>query len=399
MTSLELLELLGNVRDPYVADAQTPAQKKLSLRRPLLVAAVAALMLLLVGCTVAYVSGWFTEYFSARSDAPLSAEQIEYIQENEQIIQQTQAVGDWTVELKSAITDGETGYVLFTVTAPNDVDLEGYFIGTYGDAYVSPGNYSHNRNPKRSLIVASTGWSDPELNFMWQESGSWKADSDGLPNTLNYIVETRIERVHPSKPMLLEEPFGPDVTFTVTFDDFTLEYTDPEIQKKIDEKYAGMTDYMVEPEDLVGLHKSELLIENEWKFTIPFNEVNTKPVELITGEPAMTWGIVSWKLDDEPVFYETASGMAPVKITSFLLNPFGATITYEFEEPAYNAFIAYEKRFGYTDRYIYAIMKDGRQIALRTDSTGDKLKADTPIVLSEVDHILLGSGEQLLMPE
>ena len=91
--------------------------------------------------------------------------------------------------------------------------------------------------------------------------------------------------------------------------------------------------------------------------------------------------------------------MAPVKITSFLLNPFGAAITYEFEKPAYNAFIAYEKHFGYTDRFVYAVMKDGSQIALRTDLTGDKLKADTPIVLSEVDHILLGSGEQLFMPE
>lgn len=399
MTSMELLELLNNVKDSYVADARTPVQKVRTLRRPLLIAAILALMLLLVGCTVAYVNGWFTDFFSARSEEPLSPEQIEYIQENEQIIQETQAMGDWTVELKSAITDGETGYILFTVTAPNDVDLEGYFNGKYGDAYVSPGNYSHNRNPHRVLIVASTGWSDPELNFMWQEGGSWKVDNDGLSNTLNYMVETRIERVYPNKPMLLEEPFGPDVTFTVTFDDFTLEYTDPEIQKKIDEKYAGMTDYMVEQEDLVGLHKSELLVENEWKFTIPFNEVTTKPVELITGEPVMTWGIVSWKLDDEPLFYETASGMAPVKITSFLLNPFGATITYEFEEPAYNAFIAYEKRFGYTDRFIYAVMKDGSQIALHTDSTGDKLKAETPIVLSEVDHILLGSGEKLFMPE
>lgn len=399
MTSMELLELLGSVKDSYVAEARTPVQKARTLRRPLLVAALIALALLLVGCTVAYVSGWFTDFFAARSEDPLSPEQIEYIQENEQIIQQTQAIGDWTVELKSAITDGETGYVLFTVTAPNDVDLEGYFKGKYGDSYVSPGNYSHNRNPKRSLIVASTGLSDPELNFMWQEGGSWKDDNDGLPNTLNYIVETRIERVYPSKPMLLEEPFGPDVTFTVTFDDFTLEYNDPEIQKKIDEKYADMTDYMVEQEDLVGLHKSELLIENEWKFTIPFNEVNTKPVELITGEPAMTWGIVSWKLDDEPLFYKTASGIAPVKITSFLLNPFGATITYEFEEPAYDAFIAYEKRFGYTDSFVYAVLKNGSQIAFHTDGTGNKLKAETPIVLSEVDHILLGSGETLPVPE
>ena len=399
MTSLELLELLGSVKDSYVADARMPVRKVRSFRRPLLIAAMIALALLLVGCTVAYVSGWFTDFFAARSEEPLSSEQIEYIQENEQIIQETQVKDDWMVELKSAITDGETGYILFSITAPEDIDLEGYHSGKYGEAYISPGNNSWGRDSHRALIVASTGWSDPERNFMWQQGGSWKADNDGLSNTLNYVVETRIERVYPNQPMLLEEPFGPDVTFTVTFDDFTLEYIDPEIQKKIDEKYAGMTDYMVEQEDLVGLHKSELLVDNEWKFTIPFNTVSTEPVELITGEPVMTWGIVSWKLDDDPLFYETASGMAAVKITSFKLNPFGATITYDFKEPAYNAFIAYEKHFGYTDRHVYAVMKDGSQIALRTDGTGDKLKAETPIVLTQVDHILLGSGEQLFMPK
>ncbi len=398
MTSMELLELLNNVNDNYIADARTPVKKQRSFRRPLLIAAIVALMLLLVGCTVAYVNGWFTDFFAARSDEPLSSEQIEYIQENEQIIQETQVKSNWMVELKSAITDGETGYVLFSVTAPKDIDLEGYHRGKYGEDYISPGNSSWGRNSSRALIVASTGWSDPELNFMWQEGGGWKADNDGLPNTLNYVVETRIERVYPNQPMLLEEPFGPDVTFTVTFDDFTLEYEDPKVRRKINEKYAGMTDYMVEQEDLVGLHKSEILADGEWKFTIPFNKVSTEPVELITNEPAMTWALVTWKLDDEPMFYKTGRGLEAVKITSFLLNPFGATVTYDFEDPVMGAFIEYQSMFGYTDRSIYAIMKDGSQIALHTDGTGDKLKADTPIVLSEVDHILLGSGEQLFMP-
>ena len=121
-------------------------------------------------------------------------------------------------------------------------------------------------------------------------------------------------------------------------------------------------------------------------------------MELITGEPAMTWGLVTWRLDDTPVFYETASGVAAVKITSFVLNPFGAKISYEFEEPAFSAFIEYQNHLGYTDRHVYAVMKDGSKIALHTHGSGDTLEAETPIVLSEVDHILLGSGEQLFMP-
>lgn len=399
MTSMELLELLGNVKDDYVVDARTPVAKRISFRRPLLIAAVVALMLLLVGCTVAYVNGWFTDFFAARSEDPLSPEQVEFIQEHEQIIQETQTKGDWTVELKSAITDGETGYVMFSVTAPTDIDLEGYRAGNYGDAYITPGNDSWGRNAHRSLIVDSTGWAHEEENYCWQEDGRWQADSDGKSNTLNYVIKLRCEKIYPDREILAENPFGGDAVFTVTFDDFTLEYEDPEVQKKIDEKYAGMTDYMVEPEDMAGLHKSEILADGEWKFTIPFNTISTEPVELITGDPVMTWALVTWKLDDEPMFYKTGSGLEAVKITSFLLNPFGATVTFAFEEPVIGAFIEYQSMFGYTDRNIYAVMKDGSQIPLHNDSIGTQLAAETPIVLDQVDHILLGSGEQLFMPE
>jgi len=56
MTSMELLELLGSVRDTYVVEAHQAIKKKpVPLRKALLIAAVIALTLLLVGCAVAYV--------------------------------------------------------------------------------------------------------------------------------------------------------------------------------------------------------------------------------------------------------------------------------------------------------------------------------------------------------
>lgn len=403
MTSMELLDLLGSVRDKYVVEAQSSAApvKRLSLKRIFLIAAVIALGLLLVGCTLAYVNGWFTDFFAARSEDPLSSEQIEFIQEHEQVIAETQSKGGWTVELKSAITDGETGYILFSVTAPEEIDLEGYHAGTYDSAYITPGNNSWNRHPSRAILVASTGFADEERNFIWQGGGGrggWQADYDGRSNTLNYLIGTRCEKLYPDREMLLEEPFGPEVEFTVTFDGFTLEYEDPEVRRAIDEKYAGMTDYMVEQEDLAGLHKTDILTAEQWQFTVVFDVMDAKSAELIS-QPTKTWAQVTWKLDDEPLFYKTGNGIAPVTITSFILNPFGATVTYEYEEPAINAFIEYCDFFGFEDRAIFAVMKDGSQIALHTDGTGDKLTAETPIVLSEVDHILLGDGVQLPMPE
>ena len=398
MTELELLELLNNVRDSYVADARTPVQKVRTLRRPLLIAAIIALTLLLVGCTVAYVNGWFTDYFAARSDEPLSNSQIDFIESNTQVVEQAVASQGWQVELRSTLSDGDTGYVLFHITAPVDVDLEGIHANEDGWNRIVPGNSAMNHQGRRTLVVPSSGNIDADRNFIWQNGGKWEADNDGKSNTLNYLVTLRCERLDPGKEMLLEDPLGPDMTFNIRFLDFIYEYEDPEVRKAIDEKYAGMTDYMVADEDMVGLHQTEVLVEGTWEFDVSLG-AESESLELITSEPVMTWGIVSWKLDDHPIAYEIGSGIAAVKITSFELNPFGAKITYELKEPAFGApFIEYQNHNGYTDRFVYAVMKDGSKIALHTHGTGDKLTAETPIVLSEVDHILLGDGVQIPMP-
>lgn len=62
MTSMELFDIIGNARDPYVAQVQkirsgeTPVKRQaIPKKRMLLIAAVIALTLLLVGCAVVYV--------------------------------------------------------------------------------------------------------------------------------------------------------------------------------------------------------------------------------------------------------------------------------------------------------------------------------------------------------
>ena len=404
MTNIELFELLGSVKDPYVEESHSAASpaKHLGMKRGLLIAAMIGMMLLLMGCTVAvaYAQGWFPAIFSARSDAPLSDSQLEYIESNEQVIAETVESSGWNVTLKSTLCDGDTGFVLFGITAPKDVDLEGISTKEQSDDWqrIVPGNEAMNHQRRRTLVVPSCGNVDKDKNFIWQCGGHWEADNDGLSNTLDYLVTLQCERLSPAKPILLEDPFGPDMEFNIRFDDFIYEYKDPEVQKAIDEKYAGLTDYMVADEDLVGLYKADLLVEGIWEFDVSFADVGQGSIELVTGEPLMTWGLVTWKLDDDPTFYETGSGIAAVKITSFVLDPFGATITYEFEEPAFSAFIEYQNNNGYEDRFVSAVLKDGSKIPLHTHGTGDQLTAESPIVLSEVDHILLGDGAIIPVP-
>lgn len=400
MKSMELIYCLGNVKDTYVVDAanfrqDTVPAKGLPVKRIWMIAAVVSLMLMLVGCTVAYVSGWFADFFAARSDAPLTQDQVQYIKENEQVILQAQTHDGWTVALKSAISDGETGYLLFGITAPEHIDLEGTTRLSKDDPYIAVGNHSWGRNAHRALVVASTGPADPEQNFIWQEQGSWEADNDGLANTRDYLIELRCEKLYPNRERLLKSPFGGNVAFTVCFDDFTLESVDKEIRESLDAKYAGQ-DYLIGGEELAGLHRSEILAEGEWTFTVHFDmdASQTESLELVT-DPVTVEAQVSRWMGEDHLTCDISSALEPVKLTSFLLTPLGAELQFEQEADVSGAFFEWQQDHHYGTRDIFVVMQDGSKIALHTNGVGTVLTADTPIVLSEVDYILFGNDTRL----
>ena len=115
-------------------------------------------------------------------------EQIQYIQNNEQIVGQSQTINDWTVDLKSTICDGRTGYLVFQITGPDGMDLEQYLNPpTLDDKRLSMGNYSASRKAAYSLAVASIGTVDSERNYWYLDSGDWISDQDDLANTTSHL--------------------------------------------------------------------------------------------------------------------------------------------------------------------------------------------------------------------
>lgn len=395
MNGKDLLISLGNISHKYYEEAEngtiTEDKTQKAFRRPLLVAAIIALTLLLVGCAVAYANGWFTELFAARSDIPLTDGQVSFIQENEHIIMETRSSNEWNVELKSTMTDGNTGYILFGITAPSDIDLEAYSENRKADyeaPYITPGNYSM-RAGHRAIVIASTGFSDEELNFYWQENGYWEADNDGIPNTLNYVVELRCEKLYPNKEILLREPFGSDITFQARFFDFTLEYEDQEIRESVEAKLAEQGDSLIGGEELQGLYKSEELVDGEWIFDVTFTDTTAETLQLID-QPITVDAWVHHKIDNGTMFYDTTHDIEQIQITSFVLSPMGATATYEQAEDVIGVFLEWDGNRG-----VFVVLKDGSKIQLNSDGTGYSWSSKVPIVLNDVDHIRLADGTEI----
>ena len=398
MNGKELFLGLSYINRKYIEEAEKDtvssfsAKKRSRLRSPLLIAAVIALTLLLVGCAVAYANGWFQQIFSARSETPLSSEQIQYIQNNEQIVGQSQTKNDWTVDLKSTICDGRTGNLVFQITAPDGMDLEQYLNPpTLDDKRLSMGNDSASRKAAYSLAVASIGTVDSERNYWYLDSGDWIADGDGQPNTVLFCMTIRCEKMDPNKPMLLEDPFGKDVSFRIRLMGITLEYKNQELQREIEEKYAGQA-YIVDGEAAAGLFCSDILTDEEWNFDITFDSDN-QFIELIT-KPVFAQAKV-WRYADEKQ-WDTVDSLEEVQISSFRVTPFGANISYVPKPDA----IGISPRIGENvENAIYAVMKDGSRIQLNLTGNNDTvLQAETPIVLSQLDYILLEDGTKLFAP-
>lgn len=399
MKAIDLLVGFGSAKDSYVISAEEFRQgkhkaqiKRLSTRKVWLIAAVIALTLLLVGCAVAYASGWFQQVFSSRSETPLSSEQIQYIQNNEQIVGQSQTINDWTVDLKSTICDGRTGYLVFQITAPDGMDLEQYLNPpTVDDKRLSPGNYSVSRDRMYPLSKASIGNLNEEKNYMFADGGNWISDNDGKANSVLYCMSIRCEKLYPDKPMLLEDPFGKENTFHIRLMGITLEYTNLELQKEIEEKYAGQ-EYLVDGEEAAGLFCSDILTDEEWNFDITFDSDN-QFIDLIT-QPVSVQAKV-WRYADEKQ-WDTKDSLEEVQIASFRVTPFGANITFVPKSDTIGISLDLWQD---TDDEIYAVMKDGSRIKLDlTGADATILQAHTPIVLSHLDYILLEDGTKLFAP-
>lgn len=354
----------------------------------LLIAAVIVSMLALTAGAVEYVSSWLGIYFSQNTDKPLTGSQLAYLEENEQKICETQVKDNWTVELRSAIHDGSTAYIVIGITAPEGTDLEPEAVDGIRLETFNPGNggVAGGSSGARDVVAWSKGILCPNVTYRWEEDG------DGLENTKNYVIQ-----IYPDMQGSLIDPFGSEAEYYVHLENIVREYEDEKYkQELLNGKYKDQEYVLFTDEETRRMNCTEVLVENTWDFTVHFPDKASLEAELLT-EPVE---IVA------EIFRKVGLGVAdyvyveePVTLTSFVLKPLTATICYA-ECNGNPSFTATENNM---DRHVYVVMKDGNKIELLNyGSSGTRrvtLEAETPIVLEEVDYVLMGDGTKLVMPE
>lgn len=360
MNPEQLLNALTDIHSDFISDARTesPVRKSIRRRFAVLTAAVITVTALAVTALAAEeIGGWFRQYFAKQSDAPLTPGQVEFIEENEQIFNNIQTHNGYTIELKSAIGYGKTTYITLGITAPENIvmlDWDSlYFNG--------------------SAVTDDQG-QFPELVSMIPQN-----DFDGLDNTAEIV--------------LIVEQYAPDAPsfWKIQIDTLYGENYDREYELElIRTKYANQPDITgFTSEEMARIYQRTLLTAGSWEFIVEIPDSNIESIEFITEPIALTAIIDTSK----------AGEIASVTMTSFLLRPLDASICYELPfdegEP-----LGYSTKF--IDIFAKVVMKDGSHIPLRKSwggATGEqKLLADAPIILEEVDYILLADGTKLMVP-
>ena len=342
--------LLQSSEIPPAGKDDTMKHKKM---RPMtLVALVAIIAAMTVTAFAAEeISCWFKQYFARNAENGLSPGQIEYLDEHEQIINESQSNSGYDLKLKSVLSDGYTVYATIGLTAPEDVTVE-ELKKLWGSAIDF---YDENKKPCMSWMMDVCD------------------DKDGLENTVDLVFE-----ITPAE-------WNSGSILTIRINALERMYHDAEYEQKLLEtKYAGQDNIMFTDEEAARVHQKILMAEGPWEFTIDLSTVETQVLELITN-PVTVQTSYGFK-DDGTDLYEE------VKVTSLILSPLSATIQTDAD---------YAPDFTTGDRKVYVVLTDGSSIELIPNWGGDGkqyFNVESPIILEDVDHVLLADGTKFMAP-
>lgn len=337
MTPEKLLEALTDIDEGAIEAARQAMPRKRARRAGAVLVAAAMLALAVSACAAVSGSEWFLDFFARRSQAELEQGQSAYIEANTQNIGKSLTRDGYTLTLESAFTDGTHAFINATLTAPKGVVLG-------ADSY-SAEILDFPTNEDGDAFSGGAGWEYTE-------------DGDRTDNVAGMLFTMDVSAWCWDRISLAEKH-----TWTVTFGDLTANW-----RENWDTEQARV--------------RRETVCEGPWKFTFTFSAVDDREIELVS-EP------VTCVTTNSPFAY---GEYIDAQITSFRLRAMSARVQFRFAE--------FEERNGDFGN-IYVVMKDGSRVLLERSSGGPNMNGytfDAPIVLEDVDHVLLPNGVELAVP-
>ena len=250
-----------------------------------------------------------------------------------------QTQNGYTVEVKSAVTDGQRAVIRLGITAPEGVSLTSLnVVGQEGEkARLESGG---------GEFFCKSG----EVNPGWSSGTSYtEDDGDGKENTQDYVMEVLLDCSE-------ELAFAPGSVWRLYWEDLQATY------------WNGDRDQW----------ETAWTVEGTWIFDITFDEGDFRELELVR-EPVTTNIVTAWTMKGEDVYHD-------VTITSFVLRNLSATVTFEGNGGDLTDY--------QNEKYVTVVMEDGTEIRLQ-ERNGTALDAEAPIDLDAVDYVLLTDGTKL----
>ena len=343
-------------------------QGKRTMPRLVLAAAIIAMLAVTASASEA-VAGWLRNYFALYSNGILTADQSMYIEENEQKVNQSQTVDGYTIEIKSAMSDGRVAYLVLGYSAPEGVPLTRTSLD---GAELQIVEFIHDN------FVVTDSLGRKEILY----TGSTVYYNDDGTNTQDIMLHFELD------PKAENDSIDSEMEWYIRLEGMTGRYYDRAYSQELEAtKYAGLKSYRLTDEEAERMHPKIRLSEGTWEFSFRFEQADNREIELI-GEPVTASACVGWDANDEGIYKD-------VTITSFKLGSLSATVTTDYP---YGAPIFTNEE----DCHINVVMEDGSKVELRENSGSIgcmDLLANGPILLENVDHILLPDGTVIPMPE
>lgn len=375
--AMRLLEAIGQIQDEYILDAHSEKTIR-KHRRTLAAVVLAAVLLVLAGCAMA-AWHWYDVYFAGKRTEALSGGQKEYIHSNAVDYQLSQTFDGYTLELKSTISENNTAYVTFRLTAKENIDL-------------TPATdvRSNERLSFRGLLAMPENSTLPaDLSYDVVDDG------DGLGNTVNVVL-----RIQPTVVPGGEAVFGPGKYCRIVFQDIVWNGYDRDYEQKLLDE--GLRLEMLLPEQSRTLHPQTTLASGNWEFRVEMKGADAAYRELLN-IPLTTRAMVTRIGTSE---FDLVDAVEAVTLTSVVVRPLSMEISFETPEPAgtfeglyldiSQAIISAEDSKDYNE--ILLMMKDGTKVRFWQYDMAKKcavLKADSPIILSEIESIHFSDGSSI----